>query len=119
MKIPLSRPSVGRDELALVSRVFRSGWLGMGKEVFRFENSLRKLFKRKYVIAVSTGTGAIHIALDSINLRRGDEVIVPSLTFAGSVQPIVLCGAKPVFCDVEKHTLNTSRRFRVAKQRFG
>jgi len=110
MKIPLSRPSIGRDELKLVNKVFESGWLGMGKEVFRFENSLRKLLKRKYVIAVSTGTGAIHIALDSIGLKRGDEVIVPSLTFAGSVQPIILCGAKPIFCDVEKETMNVSKR---------
>lgn len=110
MKLPLSRPSIGRCELKAVNKVFKSCWLGMGKEVFDFENSLKKLFNRKYAIAVTTGTSAIHIALDSIGLKRGDEVIVPSLTFTGSVQPIVLCGAKPVFCDVERETLNVSRR---------
>ena len=108
MKIPLSRPLVGRSELNAVREVFQSGWLGMGKQVFEFEDYLRKLFKRKYVIAVSTGTNAIHIALDAIGIKKGDEVIVPSMTFAGSIQPIVMCGAKPVFCDVEKNTLNTS-----------
>lgn len=119
MKIPLSRPSMGRDELKLVNKVFKSGWLGMGKEVFHFENLLRKLFKRKYAIAVSTGTSAIHISLDSIGLKKGDEVIVPSLTFVGSVQPIILCGAKPVFCDVEIGTLNTSKNLieqKIAKR---
>lgn len=110
IKIPLSRPSLGQDELEAVGRVFKSGWLGMGKEVFHFENSLRKFFKRKYVLAVSTGTNALHIALDSIGLGRGDEVIVPSLTFVGSVMPILLCGAKPIFCDVERGTINTSKR---------
>ncbi|NQT22574.1 MAG: DegT/DnrJ/EryC1/StrS aminotransferase family protein [Candidatus Omnitrophica bacterium] len=108
MKISQSKPSIGREELSSVNKVFQSGWLGMGKQVFEFENLLKKLFKRKYVIAVNSGTNAIHIALDSIWLRKNDEVIVPSLTFAGSVQPIILCGAKPVFCDVDKDTLNMS-----------
>jgi len=110
INIPLSRPFVGQDELEAVKRVFESGWLGMGREVFSFENALNGLFKRKYAICVNTGTGALHIALDALGIKEGDEVIVPSLTFAGSVQPIILCGAKPVFCDVEKETLNTSKR---------
>jgi len=116
MKIPLSKPLVGNSELNAVKEVFRSGWLGMGKQVFEFEDYLKKFFKRKYVIAVSTGTNAIHIALDAIGVKKGDEVIVPSMTFAGSIQPIVICGAKPVFCDVMPDTLNTS--FELIKKKL-
>jgi perosamine synthetase len=60
----------------------------------------------KHVIAVNTGTSALHLALDSLGIGPGDEVIVPSLTFVASVQAIIACGAKPVFCEIEEETLN-------------
>jgi perosamine synthetase len=80
----------------------------MGDRVFKFENELKAIFGRKHAICVNTGTNAIHIALDSLGVRPGDEVIVPSLTFIGSIQPILMCGAKPVFCDIELGDLNIS-----------
>lgn len=104
--IPVSRPSIGEEELAAVGEVFKSGWLGMGKWVFEFENELKKFIGAKNVIAVNTGTTALHLALDALGITKGDEVIVPSLTFAASVQAIMACGAKPVFCDVCPDTLN-------------
>lgn len=104
--ISVSRPSVGEIELNAVKKVFDSGWLGMGKWVFEFESKLKEFLGVKNVIAVNTGTTALHLALDGIGIKAGDEVIVPSLTFVGSIQPIIYCGARPVFCEVYPDTLN-------------
>ena len=106
--ISAAKPSIGKEELDAVAEVFKTGWLGMGDRVLKFENELKKIHTRKHAICVNTGTSAIHIELDSLGLKEGDEVIVPSLTFIGSIQPILMCGAKPVFCDVELDDLNMS-----------
>ena len=79
--MPVSRPSLGQDELAEVGKVFESHWLGLGAWVLRFENRIKSFLSAKSVIAVNTGTSALHLALDALNLKEGDEVIVPSLTF--------------------------------------
>jgi len=78
----------------------------MGSFVKDFEDEVKKYLGVKNAIAVNTGTSALHIALDSLNLKEGDEVIVPSLTFAASIQAIIACRLSPVFCDVEPNTLN-------------
>lgn len=104
--IPVARPSIGKEELEAVGKVFETGWLGMGSLVKDFEDEIKKLLGVKNAIAVNTGTSALHIALDAIGLKEGDEVIVPSLTYAASIQAIVACRAIPVFCDVCPHTLN-------------
>jgi perosamine synthetase len=104
--IPVSRPSIGQDELSEINEVFKTGWLGLGKWVFEFENVIKGFTGAKNAIAVNTGTTALHLALDAIGVKRGDEVIVPSLTFAASIQAIMLCGARPVFCEVSADTLN-------------
>lgn len=104
--IPLARPAIGKEELKNIQKVFRTHWLGMGSFVYEFEKRIQEYLGVKHAIAVNTGTTAIHIALASLGIGVNDEVIVPSLTFAGSVQPIVNLGAKPVFCEVEEDTLN-------------
>lgn len=104
--IPVSRPSVGQEELEEIGKVFVTGWLGLGSVVFEFENKLKSYLEAKHVIAVSTGTTALHLALDGFGIGNGDEVIVPSLTFCASIQVITAVGAKPVFCDVNPSTLN-------------
>jgi len=104
--LSLSRPSIGEEELKAVGEVFKSGWLGMGATVKKFEDELKQLIGVKNAIAVYTGTSALHIAMDACGIGRGDEVIVPSLTFTASVQAIIMCGASPVFCDVCEDTLN-------------
>lgn len=104
--IPLSRPDVGKEELKKIEEVLNTRWLGMGSFVYEFEKRIQSYIGVKNAIAVNTGTTAIHMALASLSIGRGDEVIVPSLTFAGSIQPIINLGAKPVFCEVEEDTLN-------------
>lgn len=104
--IPIARPFIGREELKNIEKVFKTNWLGMGSSVYEFEKKIEAYLGVRHAIAVNTGTTAIHLALSSIGIGPGDEVIVPSLTFAGSVQPIVSLGAKPVFCEVEPDTLN-------------
>ncbi|MGC8804605.1 MAG: DegT/DnrJ/EryC1/StrS family aminotransferase [Candidatus Ratteibacteria bacterium] len=104
--IPVAKPSVGEQELEEVRKVFQSGWLGMGAWVKQFEDELKNFIGAKFVIATNTGTSAIHLALVCCGIKNGDEVIVPSLTFAATIQAIVATGAFPVFCDVQPDTLN-------------
>lgn len=104
--IPVQRPYLGTEELEAVGKVFDTRWLGLGAVTKEFEDRLREFLGVKYVIAVNTGTSALHLALDAIGINPGDEVIVPSLTFVASIQAIVSAGARPVFCDVCSDTLN-------------
>jgi perosamine synthetase len=104
--IPALRPYLGKEELDAVARVFDSRWLGMGAVTKEFESELRDFLGSKHVIAVNSCTSALHIALEALDIRPGDEVIVPSLTFVSSVQAILAAGARPVFCEVCEDTLN-------------
>jgi dTDP-4-amino-4,6-dideoxygalactose transaminase len=104
--LPVSRPSIGVEELEEIKKVFDTGWLGLGSTVFEFENKIKEYIGAKNVIAVNTGTTALHIALDSLGVGEGDEVIVPSLTFCAAVQAIIALRAIPVFCEIDPATLN-------------
>ena len=111
--IPVSRPHLGPEELAAVQKVFGSRWLGMGAVTKSFEDAVSDFLggdPRSQVVAVNTGTAALHLALEATGLGPGDEVIVPSLTFAATIQTITALGVKPVFCDVEEDTLNLDLR---------
>jgi perosamine synthetase len=104
--IPVSRPSIGNEELEEVRKVFATGWLGLGSTVFEFETLLKEYLNAKNVIAVNTGTTALHIALDAFGIGEGDEVIVPSLTFCATIQVITALRAIPVFCEIDPGALN-------------
>ncbi len=107
--IPVSRPSIGEEELKAVGKVFRTGWLGLGSVTKEFEDGVAKFLshqEKNYVVAVNTGTTALHLALDAIGIKTGDEVVLPSLTFVATAQTVLACGATCVFCDIEEDTLN-------------
>jgi perosamine synthetase len=104
--IPVSRPSIGEEELAAVKKVFDSGWLGLGAQVLEFEQAFQKFLGAKHVVCTNTGTTALHLALDALGIGKGDEVIVPSFTFVATTQAITATGAKPVFCDICADDLN-------------
>jgi dTDP-4-amino-4,6-dideoxygalactose transaminase len=103
--IPISRPVLGNEELAAVAEVFSSGWLGLGAVTAAFEEDLQILLGCEHVVCVNSGTAALHIALAGFGIGRGDEVLVPSITFAATVQAILATGATPVFCDSLEETI--------------
>jgi perosamine synthetase len=105
-RIPLQLPSLGEEEIEAIRSVFDSRWLGFGSVVKDFEAGVKNLIGARNVIAVNTGTSAIHIALDAFGIGPADEVIVPSLTFVATIQAIAQTGAAPVFCDINENTLN-------------
>lgn len=99
--IRLSKCSVGQEERDAVLRVLDSEYFGMGKEVQLFEEELKKYLQTEmHVICVNTGTAALHLAIQCLDLKHGDEVLVPSITYVASHQAIAATGAKPVSCDV-------------------
>lgn len=103
--IPVQRPQLGEEELKAVAAIFSSRWLGLGSATKEFEDRLKDMLGVRHVLAVNTGTSALHLALEALQLKPGDEVIVPSLTFVASVQAILMAGLRPVFCDVSVETL--------------
>ena len=109
--LPVSRPSLGEEELEAIRRVFQSRWLGLGAVVKEFEDRIASyLGGGRQVVATNTGTTALHLALDALGIGAGDEVIVPSLTFAATVQAILQTAARPVFCEIFSADLNCDVR---------
>ncbi len=107
VKIPVCEPSIGDDELALVTEAVKSGWVSSrGKFIEEFESLFSNYCETKYGIAVSSGTAAIHLALACIGVKEGDEVIIPSLTMIATAYAAMYLGAKPVPVDSEKRTWN-------------
>ncbi|MDD5710907.1 MAG: DegT/DnrJ/EryC1/StrS family aminotransferase [Candidatus Colwellbacteria bacterium] len=105
---PIRRPSpIGKDEIAAGVRVLRSGVLsraGRGREVLKFEVNFAKYCDVQYAVTTTSGTTALHTALEAIGVCRGDEVIVPALTFVSSASVILQQNARPVFADVDPDT---------------
>lgn len=104
-EVPFSRPHLPRSILQKLSKVLESGWITTGPKTKEFENEFGKLVNSKFNIAVSSCTAALHLAYLVIDLKPGDEVIVPSFTFCSTVNMIVHTGATPVFCDIDESTL--------------
>lgn len=100
-KIPLSDISFDEREEQAVMEVIRSRWLSMGSKTLLFEKKFTELTGSKHAIAVSNCTAAMHIAHLALNVKPGDEVITPSLTFIATINTILAAGATPVFSDVE------------------
>lgn len=108
-RIWLSPPDIGSEERAAVTRAFDSNWVtSLGPEIDAFESELSKLIGCGATVTLSSGTAGIHLALLELGVTRGDEVLVQSFTFAASANPIVYCGATPVFIDSEPETWNMS-----------
>lgn len=104
--IPAHRPCLGQAESLAVAAVFESRWLGSGATTRAFEDALREQLCTRHVLAVSSGTAALHLALDALELPPGSQVLVPSLTFVATIQAVVAAGLRPVFCEVDAATLS-------------
>lgn len=101
-RIYLSPPHMSGEELKLISEAFEDNWIApVGPHLATFEEKFCEYTGAKYAVALTSGTAAIHLALLTMGIQAGDEVFVSTLTFAGSINPIIYLGAKPVFIDSE------------------
>ena len=99
--IPAAKPIIGADEEEAVMRVLRSGMVAQGPEVAAFEEEFARLCDGRRCIAVNSGTSALHLGMLAAGIGAGDEVIVPSFTFAATANSVKLAGATPIFADIE------------------
>lgn len=104
MKIPLAEIYVGDDTRRAIERVLSSGRFVKGAESKAFEREFADFVGARHAVAVSSGTAAIHVTLQSLGVRPGDEVIVPSFSFVATASPLLQLGAKPVFVDIDPET---------------
>jgi len=108
-RIWLSSPHLGDEEAAFVEEAFKTNWIApLGPHVDGFERELASHVGVGHAAALSSGTAAIHLGLLLLGVRPGDTVFCSSLTFVGSCNPILYCGARPVFIDAEPQTWNMS-----------
>ena len=106
-KINIYETFLKGNETNYVMNCLRTNWISStGKYVTLFEKKFSQLFKTKYSLSLSSGTSGLHLAMKTLNIGIGDEVIVPNVTFAATVNSIINSGAKPVFVDIEKTTYN-------------
>ena len=105
--IPAAKPIIGKEERAAVDRVMRSGMVAQGPEVAAFEAEFaEQLVGGRTCVAVNSGTSGLHLGLLAAGIGPGDEVIVPSFTFAATANAVALTGARPVFADISADTFN-------------
>jgi dTDP-4-amino-4,6-dideoxygalactose transaminase len=99
-------PAIEEEDVAEVVDSLRSGWLGTGPKVARFEMMFREYVNARYAVAVNSCTAALHLSLLAAGIGAGDEVITTPMTFCATVNTILHVGAQPVFVDVRKETMN-------------
>lgn len=99
-------PSIGEAEVAAVSRVMRSDWITTGPETRRFEEEFAAAVNAPAALALNSCTAGLHVALAAYGIGPGDDVITTTLTFAATANVVELLGARPVFVDVERDTMN-------------
>ncbi|MCD6485857.1 MAG: aminotransferase class I/II-fold pyridoxal phosphate-dependent enzyme [Syntrophobacterales bacterium] len=104
--LPLSKPSIGEEEINGVVACLKSGWITTGPVCKKFEDKFCEITGAPHAISLSSGTAGMHLMMLSLGLKEGDEIITPSMTFASTINMITLCGAKPVFVDIHYDTLN-------------
>jgi dTDP-4-amino-4,6-dideoxygalactose transaminase len=103
--LPFSRPTLEDDEVEEVVDSLRSGWITSGPKVERFEGMFRERLRVEHAVAVNSATAGLHLAVAALDLKPGEEVIVPSITWASSANVVELCGGSAVFADVDPRTL--------------
>lgn len=104
--LPFSRPTLSEEAIAEVVSCLRSGWITTGPRVKRFEDDLKAYTASPFALALSSATAGLHLALAALRLQPGDEVITSPMTFAATLNTIVIAGGRPVLVDVEAGTYN-------------
>src|SRR6266536_770207 len=104
--IPFALPDISEAEVAAVTETLRSGWITTGPKTKEFERRFATAVGAPHAIVVNSCTAALHLALDAIGLRAGDEVIVPTMTFAATAEVVRYLGATPILVDVRSSDHN-------------
>ena len=99
-------PLIEQSEIDEVAASLKSGWLGTGPKVHKFEEMFREYKGTKYAMALNSCTAALHLSMIAIGIKPGDEVIVPTMTFAATANAVIHAEGRPVFADCEKDTMN-------------
>jgi len=99
-------PLIERPEIDEVLATLESGWVGTGPRVQKFEEMFKKYKGSRFAAALSSCTAALHLSMLAIGAKRGDEVILPAMTFAGTANAVIQTGARPVFVDCQRDTFN-------------
>src|SRR5262249_26811799 len=108
-RIQVARPDMTHREFRALLDAFLSSWISSkGPYVEKFEDEFGRFVGTRHAVAVSNGTVALHLALAALGVGPGDEVIVPDLTFAATINAVLYCGATPVLVDVDAETWNMS-----------
>jgi perosamine synthetase len=103
--LPYGRQSIDDGDRQAVLDVLDSDWLTTGPKVPEFEEAFANYVNVRYAVAVSNGTAALHAAMYALDIKSGDEVIVPAMTFAATANCVVYLGGVPIFADVDPETL--------------
>ena len=106
--IKFSIPNIFEQDINLVSKIIKSGWLTHGKYTTLFESEIKKFTKSKFAVTVSSCTAGLHISCLASNFKKGDEVIVPAQTHTATAHAVEYTGATPIFADVEYPSGNMS-----------
>jgi len=106
--LPFARPDITEAEVKAAAQVLRSGWLTTGPQVKEFEEAFARVVGARHVVALSSGTAALHAAYTALGLGPGNEVVTTPMTFAATANMLEVVGAKPVFADIDPATLNLS-----------
>jgi len=102
--LPFGRPDFSGGEIAAVTQVLQTGWVGMGPETLAFESELAQSVRAPHVVTVNSCTSALTLSLLVSGVGPGDEVICPSLTWCSTANAALYLGAKPVFCDIDPNS---------------
>ena len=108
--IPFSRASIDKNEISAVEKILKSGWLTMGEETRMFEEEFANYVKARHAISVNSCTSALFLALKALKIQKGNEVILPSFTFAATANVVIHCGATPVFVDINNKDLTIDQK---------
>lgn len=104
MDVPFAVPECGDDEIKEITEVIRSGWLTTASRCARFEKDFAEYVGAKYAMAVNSATAALHLGLESLGIKPGDKVLVPTFTFTATAEVVRYLGADPVFVDCDRDT---------------
>ena len=104
--IPFYKPAIGEEEIRSVVETLKSGWLTTGPKVKTFEAEFASYTGSSQAVAVNSATAALHLALEAVGIKSGDEVLVPTMTFTATAEVVLYLGARPVLVDCRMDDLN-------------